>query len=98
MKRREFITLLGGSAVAWPLAADAQSRLGLLGGASPTAAGFPNRIRWAALGSARPRLFESVNLVNEYRWAGGNFTRLAGLVTDDWNLVQVVKRSAAATA
>jgi putative ABC transport system substrate-binding protein len=77
MKRREFITLLGGAAATWPLAARAQQaertrRIGLL---MPFAAGDPEA-------EARKPVFEQTlrqlgwtvgaNLLIEYRLAGGN--------------------------
>ena len=76
MKRREFITLLGGAAVAWPLAARAQQgqrvrRIGVLMGlvasdpeAQSRVAAFEHALR--ELGWVKGR-----NLWIEYRWAGG---------------------------
>ena len=74
MKRREFITLLGGAAVAWPLAARAQQAgklptIGLLGAASASAwsnwvPAFVQRLR--QLGWIEDR-----TIAIEYRWAEG---------------------------
>jgi len=74
MKRREFITLLGGAAVAWPLAARAQQRgklptIGFLGSGTPAA-----QSQWAAALVQRLRelgWIEGHNLAIEYRWAEG---------------------------
>jgi putative tryptophan/tyrosine transport system substrate-binding protein len=84
MKRREFITLLGGAAAAWPLAARAQLgdskvwRLGVLQpGAPPEPLVEAMRQRLAQLGYVEGR-----NIVLEYRWAEGKLDRLAGLATE----------------
>jgi ABC-type uncharacterized transport system substrate-binding protein len=84
MKRREFITLLGGAAAAWPLAARAQRgdskvwRLGVLQpGAPPEPLVEAMRQRLAQLGYVGGR-----NIVLEYRWAEGKLDRLAGLATE----------------
>jgi putative tryptophan/tyrosine transport system substrate-binding protein len=76
VKRREFITLLGGAAVAWPLAARAQSgrarRLGALMGWSDTDREFgPD---FAALVRALAQLgwVEGSNLTIDVRWTSGN--------------------------
>jgi ABC transporter substrate binding protein len=88
VKRREFITLLGGGAiVGWPLAARGQEsgkvlRIGFLSGASPTAAGFPNRIAGLRSGLRDLGYVEGANLVIEYRWTEENYTRLPGLAAD----------------
>ena len=84
MRRREFITLLGGAAAAWPLAARAQqaakfSRLGVLLLSTPQADPQMETARRALhdLGYV-----EGHNLSIEYRYAGGRPERLPDLAAD----------------
>ena len=85
MRRREFITLLGGSAVAWPFAAGAQPsgktyRIGFLGVFS-----YPEYRRlFDALQKGLRQLGyeEGKNIVIEYRWAEGRYDRLPELAAD----------------
>jgi putative tryptophan/tyrosine transport system substrate-binding protein len=83
MKRREFISLLGGAA-AWPLAARAQqskvARIGFLGLDSVSS----HAARLAALRAGlRDRgWLEGTNLLIEYRWAEGDYKRLRGLADE----------------
>jgi putative tryptophan/tyrosine transport system substrate-binding protein len=83
MKRREFIALLSGTAVAWPLAARAQqakvATIGLLGTGTAAA-----QSQWAAFLQRMRELgwVEGRNLAIEYRWAEGHTERLAVLAKD----------------
>jgi putative tryptophan/tyrosine transport system substrate-binding protein len=83
VRRRSFITLLGG-VVSWPLAARAQQRampvIGLVGGASPGAAGlFTAALRE---GLRETGYVEGQNSAIEYRWAEGHYDRLPALAAD----------------
>jgi len=81
MRRREFITLLGGAA-AWPIAARAQqSPLPLIGFVS-SAAADTSYVTAFRQGLADSGYIEGRNLAVEYRWADGKFERLPALLAD----------------
>src|SRR5262245_60415828 len=83
LRRREFITLLGGAA-AWPFAARAQQRafpvIGLLSSRSPDIDTPLISVIRQALNEKG--LVEGQNVALDYRWAEGQYDRLAGLAAD----------------
>jgi putative ABC transport system substrate-binding protein len=82
--RRQFITMLGGAAAAWPLGARAQQRafpvIGLLSSRSPAV--DTSLIAVIRQGLNESGLVEGQNVALDYRWADGQYDRLAALAAD----------------
>src|SRR3978361_1223093 len=84
MRRREFIALVGGASVGWPLVAHTQAQanpvIGFLNSTSPVA--FTRFVAAFQQGLNEVGYVEGRNVTIEYRWAEGQYDRLPALVAD----------------
>jgi putative ABC transport system substrate-binding protein len=91
MRRRQFLTLVGGATAAWPLAARAQKPallvIGVLYGVS--AAAWTGPMAGFHRGLAEAGFIEGRNVAIEYRWAEGQYDRMPAMAAD------LVKRNVA---
>jgi len=84
MRRRDLITLMGGAAAAWPLAARAQQTpmpiVGFLGPGSPESDAY--RVTPFKQGLKEAGFVDGQNILIEYRWAQGHYDQLQKLATE----------------
>jgi putative ABC transport system substrate-binding protein len=84
LRRREFVTLLGGAAIAWPCATRAQQPalpvVGFLNTQSPDV--FAHLVAGFRQGLREADFVEGRNVAIEYRWAENHYDRLSALVDD----------------
>jgi len=94
MRRRDFIALVGGASVAWPLKANAQQPampvIGFLNGGS--AIGYASEVDAFHQGLKKAGYIEGQNVVIEYRWANDQYDSLLALAND---LVRIVANTPA---
>ena len=83
MKRREFITLFGGTAATWSLAVHAQPAMAVIGFLSSTSPeAYAIRLRAFSLGLKEEGYIEGQNVTIEYRWAGDHEDQLPVLAVE----------------
>jgi putative ABC transport system substrate-binding protein len=82
MRRREFITLLGGAAGAWPVAARAQQVLPAIGYLSNLSQEVPANAAAFRQGLAETGFIDGQNVAIDYRTAEGHFDRLPALAAE----------------
>jgi putative ABC transport system substrate-binding protein len=100
VRRREFITILGGAAVTWPITARAQQPampvIGFLYSASPGP--FASEVNAFRRGLNETGFIEGRNVAVEYRWAEGHYDRLPGLAAELVRLPVAVLAASGITA
>jgi ABC-type uncharacterized transport system substrate-binding protein len=84
MKRRQFISLVGGAVLSWPLVARAQQPtipiVGFINGASPKP--YVPNVNGFLQGLKEAGYIEGQNVTIEYRWAEGQYDRLPAMAAD----------------
>jgi putative tryptophan/tyrosine transport system substrate-binding protein len=83
MRRRDFLSVLGGATVAWPFSARGQQPMPVIGFLnSGSADAYPDRIVAFREGLGQIGYIEGQNATIDFRWAFGQYERLAGLATE----------------